>query len=81
MADERPGDVVTYRGRGLVWGLEFRDEGRASAVARRAFDIGLLIETSGTRDRVVKLLPALTITCDELEEGLRILGRAVRDTA
>ncbi|MFD5186160.1 diaminobutyrate--2-oxoglutarate transaminase [Streptomyces sp. NPDC058372] len=81
LADERPQDVTTYRGRGLVWGVEFRHEGRASAVVRRAFDLGLLVETSGTRDRIVKLLPALTITRDELEEGLRILGRAVRDTA
>ncbi|GGX94669.1 diaminobutyrate--2-oxoglutarate transaminase [Streptomyces hiroshimensis] len=70
-----------YRGRGLVWGLEFADKARASAVAGRAFELGLLVETSGPEGEVVKLLPALTISPEELDEGLRILARAVRETA
>ncbi|MFI1015824.1 diaminobutyrate--2-oxoglutarate transaminase [Streptomyces sp. NPDC020965] len=70
-----------YRGRGLVWGLEFHDKQRANRVARRAFELGLLIETSGPESEVVKLLPALTITPEELDDGLRILVRAVRETA
>ncbi|AEM86329.1 diaminobutyrate--2-oxoglutarate transaminase [Streptomyces violaceusniger] len=70
-----------YRGRGLVWGLEFEDKPRASAVCRRAFELGLLVETSGPESEVVKLLPALTISPDDLDEGLRTLARAVRETA
>ncbi|MFJ6410748.1 diaminobutyrate--2-oxoglutarate transaminase [Streptomyces hydrogenans] len=69
------------RGRGLVWGLEFPDGERARAVCRRAFELGLLVETSGPRDEVVKLLPPLTVTDDELDEGLGVLARAVRHTA
>ncbi|WP_406859373.1 diaminobutyrate--2-oxoglutarate transaminase [Streptomyces sp. HUAS MG47] len=72
---------ITPRGRGLVWGLEFAQEGRAEAVCRRAFELGLLVETSGPRSEVVKLLPPLTVTDDELDEGLGILARAVRHTA
>jgi diaminobutyrate-2-oxoglutarate transaminase len=68
------------RGRGMVWGLEFADRDRASAVCRRAFELGLLLETSGPESEVVKLLPALTITPEELDEGLRVLARAVRET-
>ena len=64
-----------------MWGLEFRDKDRANKVAKRAFELGLLIETSGPESEVVKLLPALTITPEELEEGLRTLTRAVRETA
>ncbi|MFE7117173.1 diaminobutyrate--2-oxoglutarate transaminase [Streptomyces sp. NPDC057654] len=70
-----------YRGRGLVWGLEFTDKSRATAVARRAFELGLLIETSGPESEVIKLLPALTVTPEELDEGLRTLARAVNETA
>ncbi|MEW2526947.1 diaminobutyrate--2-oxoglutarate transaminase [Streptomyces sp. NPDC047071] len=81
LVDEHRADIVEYRGRGLVWGIEFRDKERATAVARRAFELGLLIETSGPESEVVKLLPALTITADELDEGLRTLTRAVRETA
>ncbi|KUJ68934.1 diaminobutyrate--2-oxoglutarate transaminase [Streptomyces albus subsp. albus] len=72
---------AAYRGRGLVWGLEFADRHRASAVCARAFELGLLLETSGPHGEVVKLLPPLTISPEELDEGLRILARSVRDTA
>ncbi|WP_407840895.1 diaminobutyrate--2-oxoglutarate transaminase [Streptomyces sp. DSM 116496] len=72
---------ATYRGRGLVWGIEFAHKERAAAVSRRAFEHGLLIETSGPEGEVVKLLPPLTVTADELDEGLDILARSVRETA
>jgi diaminobutyrate-2-oxoglutarate transaminase len=81
VAGEHPGDVTDVRGRGLVWGMEFRDRGRATDVAHRAFELGLLVETSGAESEVVKLLPSLTTTAGELDEGLSILARAVRETA
>ena len=77
---EHPDAVVEYRGRGLVWGLEMRDKPKAGLVAKRAFELGLLVETSGPESEVVKLLPALTISPEELDEGLRILSRAIRET-
>ena len=79
ICDENTG--ISHRGRGLVWGMEFEDKPRASAVCARAFELGLLVETSGPQSEVVKLLPALTMTPEELDEGLRILARAVRETA
>ncbi|MDF3293539.1 diaminobutyrate--2-oxoglutarate transaminase [Streptomyces silvisoli] len=78
---EHPRSGVEFRGRGLVWGLEFTDKQRAAAVCARAFELGMLLETSGPESEVVKLLPALTISPDELDEGLRTLARAVRETA
>ncbi|SFK00614.1 diaminobutyrate--2-oxoglutarate transaminase [Streptomyces pini] len=81
IAAEHPEEVADVRGRGLVWGMEFHDKDRAGSVASRAFELGLLIETSGPESEVVKLLPALTISPEELDEGLRILARAVRETA
>ncbi|MGH3309271.1 MAG: diaminobutyrate--2-oxoglutarate transaminase [Streptomyces sp.] len=81
VAEEHGEEVADFRGRGLVWGLEFQDKDRAGAVAKRCFELGLLIETSGPQSEVVKLLPALTITPEELDEGLRVLARAVRETA
>ncbi|MFI5783621.1 diaminobutyrate--2-oxoglutarate transaminase [Nocardia sp. NPDC051570] len=68
---------VSTRGRGLVHGLVFDDASQAGKVSRIAFEKGLLVETSGAEDEVVKLLPPLTITTDELDHGLGILGRAV----
>nr|AMY57911.1 diaminobutyrate--2-oxoglutarate aminotransferase beta subunit [Streptomyces sp. WS041] len=80
--DEHGGEaIVSVRGRGLVWGMEFADKSRAGAVSKRAFELGLLVATSGPESAVVKLLPPLTVSPPELDEGLRILARAVRETA
>ncbi|BCK54368.1 diaminobutyrate--2-oxoglutarate transaminase [Nocardia wallacei] len=68
---------VSTRGRGLVHGLVFDEPSEANKVSRIAFEQGLLVETSGAEDEVVKLLPPLTITDDELDHGLGILGNAV----
>ncbi|MEU3985955.1 diaminobutyrate--2-oxoglutarate transaminase [Streptomyces sp. NPDC026672] len=68
------------RGRGLVWGIEFDDRARAAAICARAFERGLLLETSGPEGQVVKLLPPLTVRDSELDEGLDILDRAVLAT-
>jgi diaminobutyrate-2-oxoglutarate transaminase len=68
---------VHHRGRGLAWGLEISEPGRAEAVCGRAFGEGLLLETSGPDDEVIKLLPPLTISTGELTEGLDILTAAV----
>ncbi|MFF4010819.1 diaminobutyrate--2-oxoglutarate transaminase [Streptomyces sp. NPDC001717] len=81
LCDEHAGLGATYRGRGLVWGIEFTDKARAADVCARAFEQGLLLETSGPEGEVVKLLPPLTVTGDELEEGLAILARSIRATA
>jgi diaminobutyrate-2-oxoglutarate transaminase len=51
--------------------------GFAQKVGRAAFDRGLLLETVGARDEVVKLSPSLLISQRDLEEGLRILHDAV----
>ncbi|MFJ9248743.1 diaminobutyrate--2-oxoglutarate transaminase [Streptomyces sp. NPDC101776] len=80
ITEENLADIKEYRGRGLVWGIEFKDPERAGRICARAFELGLLVETSGPQGEVVKLLPALTITPEELDEGLSVLARAVRET-
>lgn len=75
LADAHAG--ISTRGRGMVQGLVFEDASQASKVCRIAFEKGLIVETSGAEDQVVKLLPPLTITDDELDHGLKILTDAV----
>ena len=58
------------RGRGLIQGLGFDVKGLAQEVARIAFERGLIIETSGSRSEVVKLLPPLTIDEEDLKDGI-----------
>ncbi|MEV0251577.1 diaminobutyrate--2-oxoglutarate transaminase [Nocardia sp. NPDC050712] len=75
VADYFPG--ITTRGRGLVQGIAFDDPSQAGKVAQVAFERGLLVETSGSSDEVVKLLPPLTITDEELDLGLHLLTGAI----
>jgi len=65
------------RGRGMIWGLEFENAELAGRVCRQAFNNGLMVETSGARDQVVKLLPPLTISCEDLSSGLKILSDSI----
>ena len=75
MADEFG---LERRGRGLIQGLAFPEPGEAGAVSARAFERGLIVETAGAADEVVKLLPPLTIDPGSLAEGLDLLLRSVR---
>jgi diaminobutyrate-2-oxoglutarate transaminase len=70
---------VTFRGRGLIWGLEFHRPAAAQQVCETAFRYGLLMETAGPCDEVVKLMPPLTASPDELQQGLELLSDAMRD--
>jgi diaminobutyrate-2-oxoglutarate transaminase len=72
---------VTFRGSGLMWGLVFDNPAIAARVGPAAFERGLLVETVGSRDEVVKLLPSLLITPEELTEGLQILDDAIAEAA
>ncbi|MFD7701138.1 diaminobutyrate--2-oxoglutarate transaminase [Streptomyces caelestis] len=80
VAAEGPVPAAGVRGRGLAWGVEFADTSRASRVCARAFELGLLLETSGPDDEVAKLFPPLTVSDEELEEGIALFARAVRET-
>ncbi|MFJ9884232.1 diaminobutyrate--2-oxoglutarate transaminase, partial [[Kitasatospora] papulosa] len=81
IGEEHPEAGTQIRGRGLVWGMKFADPARATTVCGRAFELGLLVETSGPESEVVKVLPPLTVSSAELDEGLQVLAKAVRDTA
>jgi diaminobutyrate-2-oxoglutarate transaminase len=69
------------RGRGMAYGLEFKQPGLGVKVAAAAFELGLLVETAGPTDQVVKLLPPLTVSHEELDRGLTLLGESVRKVA
>jgi predicted acetylornithine/succinylornithine family transaminase len=70
------GAVHEVRGDGLMWGVEV-DRAVADRVVDRALAHGLVINrTAGT---VVRLLPPLNISDDDIDEGLRRLGLALDD--
>lgn len=74
MAAAAPGTVL--KGRGMMRGLDVGSGEFADAVCRRAFAEGLVIETSGPNDEVLKVLAPLTTPDAELAEGLAVLRAA-----
>src|SRR5690606_5163030 len=71
-------DRTAVKGRGMMRGLEMPSGELARQVVRKAFADGLVIETSGSDDEIVKCLAALTISDEELVRGLDIMARSVR---
>jgi len=78
IAARYPQHELFAKGRGLARGLQFPTGELADAVCKAAFERGLLMETSGPEGEVMKILPALTITDAELDQGLRIIDESVR---
>lgn len=68
------------KGRGFMQGVDLGSGDLAAAVVRRCFEAGLVIETAGPRDEVVKVLAPLTIANADLDAGLDILDRAVAES-
>ncbi|NMR30409.1 diaminobutyrate--2-oxoglutarate transaminase [Arthrobacter sp. SF27] len=69
------------RGRGLLAGLYFPDRTTARKIAAESFARGLLVETSGPEGEVVKVMPALTISAENMARGLDLLAGAVRSVS
>jgi predicted acetylornithine/succinylornithine family transaminase len=63
--------VRLARGRGLMWGLELADGEVAAPLVAAARERHLLVLTAGPT--VIRLVPPLTVTRDELARGLAIL--------
>lgn len=59
-------------------GIAVEKEGLASEICAEAFNRGLIVETSGPDDEVVKFLPPLIIDQDGLEKGLQLLEDSIK---
>jgi diaminobutyrate-2-oxoglutarate transaminase len=67
------------RGRGLIQGVQFTNPKLAGAASAAGFRRGLIIETSGPHDEVLKVLPPLTISEAQLNAGLDIVEESLAE--
>jgi diaminobutyrate-2-oxoglutarate transaminase len=81
LAKDFPELGATVRGLGLIWGLEIADPARCQAVARAAFERGLIIETCGSKKNVLKFIPPLVIDEATLDAGVDLVREAIQHTA
>jgi diaminobutyrate-2-oxoglutarate transaminase len=70
---------LSTRGRGMMRGIDMGSGETAAAVTSACFDRGLIIETSGAYDEIVKVLAPLTIEEATLGAGLDIVERCIGD--
>lgn len=70
-------NVAEVRGQGMMIGIVLKS-GTAKAVANKCVEKGLLVLTAKT---LVRLLPPLNITAEELKKGLAILETALSEEA
>ena len=71
---------ITYRGIGLIWGIDMSALGDPETVHRiadKCFEKGLIIERAGRKDTVLKILPPLTIVDVDLFKGLDIIRDSI----
>jgi 4-aminobutyrate aminotransferase-like enzyme len=64
---------------GGIWGYVSREgEATAEAVQQRCLEGGVLVLSCGPGGNVLRLIPPLTMTDDELDHGLAVLSRALQ---
>lgn len=69
----------TARGRGMFQGISCVNGELASKITQSCFAKGLIIETSGADDQVVKFLCPLIISDESLKRGIDIVEQAIRE--
>ena len=74
-----PGAVAGARGAGLLLLAELRDEATAGAVAAECLRRGVFVRQ--TQGSGIRVFPALTISCEELDEGLTLLEGSIATVA
>jgi 4-aminobutyrate aminotransferase len=70
--------IIEVRGVGLMIGVELRDKAIADSVQAQCRQEGLIVLSCGPDENVLRLVPPLTISDEDLALGLAILERALR---
>ncbi|HUC94003.1 MAG TPA: diaminobutyrate--2-oxoglutarate transaminase [Paenibacillus sp.] len=81
MTSKHPELRGQIRGKGMIQGIAFDEEGIAERLCAIVFEKGLIMETSGPRSEVAKLMPPLTIERETLVQGLGILEQGLDQLA
>jgi acetylornithine/succinyldiaminopimelate/putrescine aminotransferase len=74
---ERFPAVEEVRGRGLLWGVQFRAAETAKKWMLAAWARGVLLLAGGPEGRIAQLVPPLTVNEEQLEEAIRILEESL----
>ncbi|KAK3684209.1 putative acetylornithine aminotransferase precursor [Podospora appendiculata] len=76
LMDKYPGLISEIRGKGLILGVQLTED--PAPIVQAARERGLLVITAGTN--TLRFVPSLLVTEGEIQEGLKILDRAIEAT-
>lgn len=73
-----PGIVSNARGAGLMAAFDLPDGESRTNVIKATRDNGLIV--NGCGDRSIRFRPALNLSREEIDEGMEILGKTIKNT-
>lgn len=77
ISDRHGNTKLRLKGKGLMQGLSCPNGEIASQICEKAFEKNLVVETAGNRGQVVKCLCPLTISEENLRDGLDRLAKSI----
>ncbi len=84
---EEYSEIGDVRGKGLMVGTEFIVKGRpdnakplVKQIVHGAEEGDLLLLTCGTYDNTIRWIPPLNVTSEQINDGLRVFGEALKKT-
>ena len=75
----RSPQIVEFRGRGMVYGIECTDSQVAARIQKEAFNQKLIVERCGKDDQVIKIMPSILIDERDLLYGLTMLKNIIEN--
>ncbi|KAI9145951.1 pyridoxal phosphate-dependent transferase [Paraphysoderma sedebokerense] len=69
--------VKEVRGKGLIWGIEFREPIDGSKIVDMCRDQNLLVVTAGKDARTIRLVPPLIIKKEEIDNAVGVLEKVI----
>jgi 4-aminobutyrate aminotransferase len=74
--------IVDVRGLGLMIGVQFKDPARVAAIVKHALEEShLILMNAGTYGEVIRFMPPLVTTADEIEIAIGAIRSAMKATA
>lgn len=77
--EKYPGNGMHIKGRGLIRGIAWSSKTLAKNVSQAVFSKGLIAEAVGREDGVLKIMPPLLISMDDIQKGMDIIEVCIKE--
>lgn len=71
--------IVDVRGLGLMIGVEFKEGGLVKKILEQCTNNGLILISCGPRDNVIRFIPPLIVTKEQIDSAVNIFEEALKE--